>query len=118
MTIRDDKIVSYILKNKGMTLNVKTMDVKENTLGYVIGTGIDTRTIPVEKFCKKDVDNFIEKNAHYLMKKFFFGAFVFDGEVILDVTTYRRYKGESKKLGRIYEQEYIYDCEYDEVIKL
>jgi len=119
MTIRDDKIVSYIINNAGVTLDVTTMETVDYNKGYSIGTNIDCKVVSINDFNKSVVDKFIEKNAHYLVKKTFnLGAWVYDGNVYLDIVTYRRYKCDAKKLGKIYEQDAIYDFENKDVIEL
>lgn len=112
MTIKDTKIVNKILKDGGITLDIKTNQTLTKHYGYMIAISGCELTIPVEELTKKVIDEYIEDNLTILNQdRYFLGAWVNEGLVYLDVSKFSGKLLNALWLGHFENQLAIYDLE-------
>ena len=119
MTIRDDKIVYEILRNGGITLDVKTNTKLGLKHGYIVAIEGCERVVKTSVLSKQIIDRFIENNLTLLScKGYYLGAWVDNGLVYLDVSKHSSKLVNAIWLANLENQIAIYDLENEITITL
>ena len=119
MRIRDDKLVSEILLNGGITFDVKTNTKIIKHYGYMVAIEGCESKVAIEDFTKVQLDDYIEVYLNILNQtEYYLGAWVHEGFVYLDVSKYSEKLRNAEWLGVFENQIAIFDLENFEEITL
>lgn len=107
-----------ILANGGGTYSFATGELNPTT-GYFVSIQGHEKLVDANTFEQKDLSDFVYANSEELYKENrFIGAWVFEGEVYLDVSTQVTDKAKAIRIGMINNQKAIFDADNSLVINL